>query len=141
MIGREKMGTAKVKSAQAHEGESREYRGCDGYPAGFIVPRISIVLEDGRQFWHTAQRVTIDSDEDGFAYPKFLYSMEEARTLASRIEAKGVVDLKYWAPHDTRTLEEKWETEAMWERKERDETEGPGWRLKLPLGTRSSLED
>jgi len=116
----------KVAEAYPFEGESGEYIGDDGWPTGYIVPRVGVELADGRRFFHAGQKATVRRHED-VVWVDFTYDMRGAEKLAQRVRDRGVVDLNHWIEEDTRTLEERWDDEAMWERKERDAAE-PGWR-------------
>jgi len=89
-----------VETAVGFEGPSVEYRGCDGWPVGHIIPAVEVTSKDGRRFALPNDFWTV-YDEEGFGpYPRTRYDLTKAREIADTIVVRGYIESDHWIEVD-----------------------------------------
>ena len=109
-----------IKDVCAYEGESREYRGSDGWPFGVIVPRIGATDLAGNNYIHTGQGISVSTDDDGGDVVRFRYDMAAARKIVDKIRYAGSIDLTHWTLVPAMSPEDRDQDNLEFEQEQRE---------------------
>ena len=94
------MNKIEIETVVGYEGHSVQYRGEDGWPKGHIIPAVSAIAVDGREFT-LPNRFWTFYDEDGFGpFPRTRYDLTKAREIANEVAERGYIDADHWVEVD-----------------------------------------